>query len=161
MRTGRQEKIHAEPDRKLEAARKQRQLRCQQAALTFGSCPLGVVLPVMGSSNRTSPRVRSLNFPFADQPDTHSEACISEQADTVRGGTWMTFVPTPWKRIPPAPLAGLPTDRVVGDLRKWSHLAISGLRTVAGQLSTNSSGGTAGSPSGRTRTRKRWPSLDG
>ena len=33
MLTGRQQEVHAERDRKLEAARKQRQIRLQQAAL--------------------------------------------------------------------------------------------------------------------------------
>jgi hypothetical protein len=32
MLAGHQQEIQAEPDRKLEAARKQRQIRCQQAA---------------------------------------------------------------------------------------------------------------------------------
>jgi hypothetical protein len=68
MLAGRQHEIHAERDRKLEAARKQRQIRRQQAAC-LQIIPVGRVLPVMGSSNRTSARVWSLKFRFADDSD--------------------------------------------------------------------------------------------
>ncbi len=58
MLAGRQQDMHAERDRTLEEAQKQRQIRRQLVSLTFSGCPFGVVLDI-----RTSPvRVRSLNF---------------------------------------------------------------------------------------------------
>jgi hypothetical protein len=39
MLAGRQQEIHAERDRKLEAARKKRQIRRRQAALTYEIAP--------------------------------------------------------------------------------------------------------------------------
>jgi hypothetical protein len=44
MLAGRQQEIHAERDRKLEAPRRQRQIRCQEARLTYSSATL---LPVL------------------------------------------------------------------------------------------------------------------
>ena len=65
MLAGRQQEIHAERDRKVEAARKQQQIRPPASRLTFSSRLWGVVLD---GFIRTSPRVRSVNFRFADGP---------------------------------------------------------------------------------------------
>jgi len=66
MLAGRQQEIHAERDRKLDAARKERQVRRQQAALPTDRTLLGVVLLLMGPCNPTSPWVRRINLRFAN-----------------------------------------------------------------------------------------------
>ena len=67
---GRQQEIHAERDRKLEAARQATADSSSASRLTFSSRSLGVVLPVVGPSNGTSPRVGTLNFRLC-RPSTH------------------------------------------------------------------------------------------
>ena len=64
MLAGRQQEIHAERDRKLDAARKERQVRRQQAALPTDRTLLGVVLLLMGPCNPTS--LRRINLRFAN-----------------------------------------------------------------------------------------------